>query len=401
MTVTVYTRHSTDCPHKYERNHKGCRCPKWLQYQINGDQKKKSAKTRSWGIATKKARQLETDLELAALGETPANRKHHRVEEAVGQYQDHKFKPSFNTDSKRRVKAMMRRLQEWCDKRGILYLKDASPITLQEWRDTWTFKPNSYSLKVHNAVVAAFFDWAHRIELIPRNPWDKLDGITVKPVHTLPLTPEEMKRILDAVNKCGWDAATALKIRTFILLQRWSGLAITDATTLQRSALDDTGALKLYRLKTGTDVFTVLPEAVAELLQATPNSNPLYFFWDGKVQKHSAVNDYGDYLREVFDKAGIPRGNGMMLSHRFRDTFAVELLNADVALEDVSRLLGHTSIKTTQDHYGRWVTSRQKRLATIVTTANAKMQDVPEIKKRLPPSKSGKLHRRSDSTRKS
>ena len=52
--------------------------------------------------------------------------------------------------------------------------------------------------------------------------------------------------------------------------------------------------------------------------------------------------------------------------HRFRDTFAVRLLQAGVPLQDVSILLGHTSIKVTEKHYAPWVKERQIRLEELV-----------------------------------
>jgi integrase len=36
-------------------------------------------------------------------------------------------------------------------------------------------------------------------------------------------------------------------------------------------------------------------------------------------------------------------------------------------MEEVSKLLGHTSIKTTEKHYAKWVKSRQDRLDALVT----------------------------------
>jgi len=52
-------------------------------------------------------------------------------------------------------------------------------------------------------------------------------------------------------------------------------------------------------------------------------------------------------LRRVFAMAGVKGGH----PHRFRDTFAVELLLSGVPLDRVSVLLGHGSIKITEKHY--------------------------------------------------
>jgi integrase/recombinase XerD len=55
-----------------------------------------------------------------------------------------------------------------------------------------------------------------------------------------------------------------------------------------------------------------------------------------------------------------------MMSHRLRDTFAVELLKKGVPLEEVSTLLGHSSIRTTQESYSAWVQGRQDRIESLV-----------------------------------
>ena len=52
--------------------------------------------------------------------------------------------------------------------------------------------------------------------------------------------------------------------------------------------------------------------------------------------------------------------------HCLRDTFAVSLLEKGVPLEEVSKLLGHESIKTTEKSYAKWVQSRQDRLDSLV-----------------------------------
>jgi len=55
--------------------------------------------------------------------------------------------------------------------------------------------------------------------------------------------------------------------------------------------------------------------------------------------------------------------------HRFRDTFATDLLAHGVPLEDVSILLGHSSLKITEKHYAPWVKIRQDRLEAEVRRA--------------------------------
>jgi len=55
--------------------------------------------------------------------------------------------------------------------------------------------------------------------------------------------------------------------------------------------------------------------------------------------------------------------------HRFRDTFAVELLLAGVPLDRVSILLGHSSIRITERHYAPWTRSRQEEIEADLKAA--------------------------------
>jgi integrase len=53
----------------------------------------------------------------------------------------------------------------------------------------------------------------------------------------------------------------------------------------------------------------------------------------------------------------------------FRDTFAVELLLAGVPIDQVSILLGHSSVRITEKHYSPWVRARQDQLEKSVQAA--------------------------------
>ena len=53
----------------------------------------------------------------------------------------------------------------------------------------------------------------------------------------------------------------------------------------------------------------------------------------------------------------------------FRDTFAVDLLLAGVPIDQVSLLLGQSSVKITERHYASFCKARQEQLAAAVKMA--------------------------------
>lgn len=53
----------------------------------------------------------------------------------------------------------------------------------------------------------------------------------------------------------------------------------------------------------------------------------------------------------------------------FRHTFSIEMLVAGVPIEDVARLLGHSTVRTTEKYYASWVKARADRLEESVKAA--------------------------------
>jgi hypothetical protein len=133
----------------------------------------------------------------------------------------------------------------------------------------------------------------------------------------------------------------------------------------------------------------LLPQDVAEELRnvpATTYSHPDYFFWSGRSKRKSEVSNWIKIFAKVVatatekhpklftDADGEPKPAHL---HMLRDTFAVEYLLASMPLEEVPRLLGHSSVLITQKHYAPWVLERQQKLATSVRSAWSAMGVAP------------------------
>ena len=80
------------------------------------------------------------------------------------------------------------------------------------------------------------------------------------------------------------------------------------------------------------------------------------------VQPETATKKWHRDLHALFLKAGLPEDR----PHQLRDMAAVEWLNAGIPLEEISRLLGHASVRTTEKHYAPWVKSRADRIDVLI-----------------------------------
>jgi integrase len=128
---------------------------------------------------------------------------------------------------------------------------------------------------------------AEKRKWIDDNPATELKAPKVPNKPTMPFTREEMIRIFAALEPYGKSAGirNAQRLRAFVLLLRYSGLRIGDATQLEVGRLHGNKVL-LHTQKTGVPVYCVLPDVVIAALDAAPRSSERYFFWTGASTVH-------------------------------------------------------------------------------------------------------------------
>jgi integrase/recombinase XerD len=263
-----------------------------------------------------------------------------------------------------KYRVLFRQLAKFAEGTGCRYLEELNLEALRRFRASWPNRNLSALKKLESLRV--FFRFAQESKWIPENPATKISNPEVVDRPTLPFTREEMIRILAACDRYGENYGqlgqeNKRRLRALVLLLRYSGMRIGDAVMLERDRIKG-NKLFLYTAKTGTLVYCPLPDSVIEALEVAPRTNERYFFWTGQSKPKSAVGDWQRSLHKLFRLADIPGGH----AHRFRDTFAVELLLAGVPIERVSVLLGHQSQKVTEKHYAPWVKSRQEQLEADV-----------------------------------
>jgi len=252
-------------------------------------------------------------------------------------------------------------------KRNKFFPSEVDRELLIEYRDSWdAIYPASITrslVLMRLNTLLAFCVQMGDLRVVP-----KLSKIKVHREPTQPLVDGQYPALLKAVEAMGvTDSIPTAKRLAVVKLMRWAGPSITDAIMMRRDSLkwvpkQNEYQLTYIRIKTKVRVSFPIPKSLGdELIEAGKLSDsPTYLF----QMKHEEGTGRGskrrwvDFFAAAFVKAGQPGGH----SHQLRDTFAVGLLLKEVALEDVSKALGHKSIVVTEKYYSPWIVARQNRL---------------------------------------
>ena len=366
--VTIFVRHKGSCRLEGKNFARGCSCPKWLSWSIDGRQYRKPTGTRSWETAE----EIRAEKEAALSGKKPKivaqEEEGYTIDRAYRLFLTEKQTEGISQAAYTKYDREIGRFVNFCKHRGNFFPHEVNTALLTEFRARWeTEYPSTATRAAVQARLKQFLTYCHDAGWIHRVP--KLKAIKQTVAPTLPLSAKEYAALLAGIQSemVGHVRRDGRTVRALIQLMRHTGLAITDAVTLERSELFHDGKLwrvSTSRQKTGTHVSVPLPPAVADEVLAVVNGNPKYLFWDGEVLSQSAVTNWQHDLRTLFRTVF---GEGTHFTpHCLRDTFAVELLSKGVPIEEVSKALGHSSVRTTEKHYAPWVRARQDRLDSLV-----------------------------------
>ena len=250
-------------------------------------------------------------------------------------------------------RTLFRQLQAFAHESGSEGIGDLDRAAMSRWRERWECAHSTQAKRLK--LLKPFFSHAQMAGWVSESPLQGIRRPQPDARPTMPLSTDEVRALLAT-------ATQKPKEQALLLLLRYSGLAISDAATLRHDAVQANGDLVLRRAKSGELVTVALPDAVLAALDAVAEPGRPHYFWTGRSEPTTAANYWRKRLKQVADTAGVQGFH----PHRVRDTFAVELLLAGVLIQDVSTLLGHGSVATTERYYAPWNLARRERLGRIV-----------------------------------
>lgn len=231
------------------------------------------------------------------------------------------------------------------------------------------YKPKTAKRKL--ATLKAFIHFLLMKDLIDYNPFDKIETSIKEPLllpKTIPL--DTISRLISfsyrqiTLAKTDYQLKSAVRNAAIIELLFATGGRVAEICTLHAKDVDVLGGtVKFYGKGSKERIVPIENQAVLNILNRyrTLNENDITsskFFFLNKLGNRTTEQSVRNMLNSYCTLCGIELH---ITPHMFRHSFATLLLEEDVDIRYIQRLLGHSSITTTQI-YTHVTSAKQKEI---------------------------------------
>lgn len=270
---------------------------------------------------------------------------------------------------------VLTRLADFAAERGRHFARDLNVDLIESFKTAGMPGLADASRKTFTAKVRCFLRDALRRGWIAEPLAEKIRPHTAPQEMKDPYTDAEVKAILDGSAKLshgkGRYASHPETFRLLLELLLATGMRVGDAVRFDPRAAIKGETLWIYSYspqKGRRDKRAKIIEAyLADWLKSAIDK--CHWLSPGMPFAFGAARDTAYLAHEVYERMqtiGAHAGVADCRPHRLRDTFAVRALLRGMSLDDVSRLLGHSSVKVTEAYYTKWVPARGRRLERVV-----------------------------------
>lgn len=376
MPLIIYRRHSTRCrvhtlglSAREVRHYRDCECPIWA-YGITdtAEYPRQSLHTRDWAVAEAKLRARQAAaVDVAVHGPT--------ITDSVRRHLDsHANNIGHRALGHHRL--TLRRLEEFARSRNALFMSDLTVDLLEDFKTYALAKFKSTTRHLAVTKLRFFLREAYRRGWIVEALHERVRATRAMYEQKQPYTDDEIRRVLAHVEadaghgRQGYTAHPAT-FRLLIEFMLTTGVRVSDAIRYDPARCTRGEHMWVYRFEPvkqrrgektkHAEVY--LPEPLKLTIDGAVWFSPTHPF---AYRAFDANNTMERAVLERMQGIGKLCGVADVRPHRLRDTFAVRALVRGMALEDVSRLLCHSSVAITEKYYAPWVPARQNRLEGLL-----------------------------------
>lgn len=196
------------------------------------------------------------------------------------------------------------------------------------------------TLDKYREYICWFFSWAHSEEYIPKNPGRSVKGIKYEQKERQALSQIELEYLR--------LACTTPRNKAILEFLYSTGCRVSELIRVKKSDVDwrnNTVHLLGKGKKHRTSFINARCEVALREYTKTRIDNSDYLFVSERAP-HEQIQKctVEKIIRELSDRAGLHKH---ITPHIIRHTTATQAVNNGMAIEDVSKLLGHASVATT------------------------------------------------------
>jgi len=373
MPVKLYRRHSRKCledlaglrlPARAVRNYMDCECPIWAYGRTETQQvPRQSVGTTDLKTARAKlAAVLKHDQAEAVHGP--------KLEDCIEKYLTAR-KNEITESSRDSYAIMFGHLRKFVGANGVVHIRELTVDLCEEFKSAGLAGMKDSSIKHYTGRFRKFLSDAFRRGWLLEDLAAKVLPHHCEDEAAEPFTEDEVKRILEQANKPAIKRIGYTKypetFRLLLELMLETGMRVSDAIEFDPGALQKGQYLWIYRFtpkkqrknRTKKTIEAYISDRLKTAIDNAQWFTPARPF---RYPTSRRMRTYGNEVYKIMLAIGKRCGVPDCRPHRLRDTFATRKLLAGVPLEDVSRLLGHSSIRTTETYYAKWTSARTRLL---------------------------------------
>lgn len=222
-------------------------------------------------------------------------------------------------------------------------------------------------------------------EIITVDPFRRFKGKKVK-TNKRPLTSDDLRKI----EYHAFENKRLEVVRDIFIFQCYTGLAYIDAFNLKpcdiKDGIDGEPWIMIERQKTGSETNVPLLPQASQIIERY-KKHPLCLK-RGSVLPVKSNQKMNAYLKEIADICGI---TAELNTHKARRTFGSTVtLNNDVPIHIVKEMLGHQSVKQTEEYaiteqksIGREMQGLRQRLSKESSTSEISIETISRMQQEL------------------